>query len=121
MKSIPITQSLFDPEAFHDTLVTAVRKTPGAPLSVRGAVVEILKSVLERAHELAEQQLIAEGDGTRCAEALSLAEDEIIRGLDAGACGIHSFHGLLVQVGGTVPRGVTPRLQANSSKFVRGV
>ena len=81
MKPNFLPQSLVDPEAFHGTLLAAVRTTAGPPLAVRGAIVEILKETLERAHALAEQQLIADGDGTRCAEALSRAEDDIIRGL----------------------------------------
>jgi [protein-PII] uridylyltransferase len=43
--------------------------------------VKVLKSALEQSHALAEAQLISDGDGTHCAESLSLSEDELIRGL----------------------------------------
>ena len=52
-----------------------------AKADLRPSIVKVLKTALEQAHCLAEMQLIADGDGTRCAEALSLAEDEIIRSL----------------------------------------
>ncbi len=81
MRNIHIPHNLIDPPTFYDELIGAVRSTPAGPLAVRAAVVEILKNALEHAHVMAEQQLIASGDGTRCAEALSLAEDEMIRGL----------------------------------------
>jgi [protein-PII] uridylyltransferase len=81
MRNISVPQTLIDPPAFYGALIGAVRSAPAGLLPVRAAVVEILKSTLEQAHVVAEQQLIANGDGTRCAEALSLVEDEIIRGL----------------------------------------
>jgi [protein-PII] uridylyltransferase len=81
MRNIPVPQTLIDPRTLYDALVEAARSAPGGLLPVRAAVVEILKNTLEHAHVMAEQQLIANGDGTRCAEALSLVEDEMIRGL----------------------------------------
>ena len=65
----------------RNRLVTALGEHGKAPASLRPAIVKILKSELERVHAEAERQLINNGDGTRCAETLSLAEDELIRGL----------------------------------------
>jgi [protein-PII] uridylyltransferase len=81
MKSILVPQKLIDPPTFYDALLTAAREAPSGSMAARTAVVEIIREVLERAHDLAEKHLIIHGDGTRCAEALSRTEDEIIRGL----------------------------------------
>lgn len=51
------------------------------PAVLRPAIVAHLKTVLERAREEAERRLLADGHGTRCAEALSAVEDEIIHAL----------------------------------------
>ncbi len=45
-----------------------------------------LRARLEDTHTRAEAQLILDGEGTRCAESLSLAEDELIKGLFDLAC-----------------------------------
>ena len=82
MKTTIVPKRLVDPAAFYAELLAAVKKAPaGGPIALRAPVVTVLKAALEQSHALAEQQLIADGDGTRCAESLSLAEDELIRGL----------------------------------------
>lgn len=81
MRNKDVPQKLIDPAVFYEELLAAARRAPAGPRPDRGAVVKILKGTLERIHVIAEQQLIANGDGTRCAESLSLAEDEMIRAL----------------------------------------
>ena len=61
MRNIPVPQILIDPQAFYDELIRAVRSTPAGLLPARGAVVVILKTTLELAHVVAEQQVIANG------------------------------------------------------------
>lgn len=80
MKTHRVQQSLIEAEALAQALA-ATLGSQMASADLRPSVVKILKAALEKSHELAEQQLIADGDGTRCAELLSLAEDEIIRSL----------------------------------------
>lgn len=81
MRNISSPTMLLDPAALESGLLASVRNASAGAATVRGPVVEILRKALEHAHMLAERQLIADGDGTRCAEALSVAEDELIRGL----------------------------------------
>jgi len=66
-------------DELRDQLAAAVVENGTAATNLRPNIVKVLKGALERSHSLAEKQLIADGNGTRCAEALSLAEDEIIR------------------------------------------
>jgi len=72
---------LVEPDALLRELTLAARGSGAANGDLRPAVVKIIKSALEQAHALAEAQLLADGDGTGCAEALSTAEDEIIGSL----------------------------------------
>jgi [protein-PII] uridylyltransferase len=58
------------------------------PSELRTAIVTTLKRTLEQVHAEAEQRLLADGNGTRCAESLSLAEDEVIKGLFDLACSV---------------------------------
>lgn len=81
MKTTSTPLKLVDPADFRSRLRAAAKDNPSGPLAVRPSIVTILKDVLQRAHALAEEGLISGGDGTLCAESLSLAEDEIIRGL----------------------------------------
>jgi len=67
------------PDLLRTELSATVEDSGTAKANLRPAVVKILKTALDEAHAMAERQLIADGDGTRCAESLSLAEDEIIR------------------------------------------
>jgi len=71
----------FDAALFRRALEDTAREQRDAKASLRPAVVKLVKTALGEAHAAAEAQLLADGDGTRCAEALSLAEDEIIRAL----------------------------------------
>jgi [protein-PII] uridylyltransferase len=75
------TARLFDAALFRRALQDTAREQRDAKASLRPAVVKLVKSALEEAHAAAEAQLVGDGDGTGCAEALSLAEDEIIRAL----------------------------------------
>jgi [protein-PII] uridylyltransferase len=81
MKANLVSQKLVDPAALYGEISAAAKGSPAGSTAVRAAVVTVLKAAIEQAHTLSEQQLIADGDGTRCAEALSVAEDEIIRAL----------------------------------------
>jgi [protein-PII] uridylyltransferase len=72
---------LVKPEQLRAELSATVNNIGTAKANLRPAIVKVLKTALEQAHALAESQLIADGDGTRCAESLSVAEDEIIRSL----------------------------------------
>ncbi len=72
---------LISPEKLRSELTAAAAQAGTAKAELRPAIVKILKTALEQSHTLAEQQLVANGEGTRCAESLSLAEDEIIRSL----------------------------------------
>ena len=80
MKANLISQKLVDPAALYGE-ISAAKGAPAGSAAVRAAVATVLKAAIEQAHTLAEQQLVADGDGTRCAEALSIAEDEIIHAL----------------------------------------
>lgn len=66
-------------ETLGQELAAVVSSKGMTKANLRPAIVNRLKAALEQSHLLAEKQLLADGDGTRCAEALSLAEDEIIR------------------------------------------
>ena len=67
--------------SLHDRLVDVTRSIDPASTSFRPAIVTQLKTQLELARTKAESRLIADGDGTSCAEDLSTAEDAIIRAL----------------------------------------
>ena len=67
------------PDELRAELAIAVAESGAAKTGLRPNIVKVLKVALDRSHARAERQLLADGDGTRCAEALSLAEDEIIR------------------------------------------
>ena len=67
------------PDQLRAELANAVVEGGAAKNGLRPNIVKVLKVALERSHARAERQLLADGNGTRCAEALSLAEDEIIR------------------------------------------
>ncbi|MEJ1938512.1 hypothetical protein WDZ92_50605, partial [Nostoc sp. NIES-2111] len=81
MKTALSPKRLLKPEQLRAELAATVKDTGLAKANLRPAVVKVLKAALDEAHAMAERQLIADGDGTRCAESLSLAEDEIIRSL----------------------------------------
>lgn len=81
MTAASIAAALVDRATLRNALQSAAADRHGDASNIRPAVVKILKSVLEEAHAGAERRLIEDGNGTRCAESLSLAEDEIIHGL----------------------------------------
>ena len=66
----------FDPVAARDELARLAPENGGAG---RGAVVEYCKALMKDAREAAEKQLMADGNGRRCAEGLSLFQDELVR------------------------------------------
>ncbi|MFN4140661.1 [protein-PII] uridylyltransferase [Aestuariivirga sp.] len=81
MKQPLSAPSSIDREGLREQLAAARTRSGLEQSTLRPAVVAVLKACLEQAHARAERQLIADGDGTRCAEFLSRAEDEIIRSL----------------------------------------
>jgi [protein-PII] uridylyltransferase len=81
MKTKSDTAPLIDIPAFKQRLHGIAGEMDKASPQFRPAVVAQLRQCLEHAHEEAERRLIADGEGTRCAERLSQAEDELIREL----------------------------------------
>jgi [protein-PII] uridylyltransferase len=71
--------------AIHDALrphlLDAALASHRNPTTLRPLVVKILKDALQQAHAMAEKQLLADGNGTACAQFLSTAEDAIIQEL----------------------------------------
>ncbi len=72
---------LIDAPALRQILDSLADRHGKAPAKLRPAIVEVLKEVLTTARAEAERRLVADGEGTRCAENLSFAEDEIVRAL----------------------------------------
>ena len=68
-----------------DTILAEARAAIGqnAPMSAqaRSAVLGVMRKALQDARHSAEADLMAHGRGTRCAQNLSNAEDEIIRAI----------------------------------------
>ena len=86
MKTDSISPLPIDSTAFRARL-HAIASAPGiGTAQLRPAIVAELKTCLEHAHAMAERRLIADGEGTGCAESLALVEDELIRGLFDLAC-----------------------------------
>ena len=81
MKTVLAPKHFLKPEQLRKQFADAVAESGTEKTSLRPGIVKVLKTALEQSHTLAEKQLIADGDGTHCAESLSLSEDEIIRGL----------------------------------------
>ena len=106
MKLADGPQQQSDMASLHQRLLAAAGGQGTPPDGVRTSVVKVLKETLEQAHDKAEQQLISDGEGTHCAESLSAAEDEIIRGLfDLASGTLFPAHGpeepiAVVAVGG---------------------
>ncbi len=72
---------IFDRSAYRARLVEIVAEKGVSTAAFRPTIVAELKYRLETAHRVAEERLLADGDGTQCAELLSAAEDELIKGL----------------------------------------
>lgn len=81
MRPSLIPKRFVKPEQLREELAATVGEAGAGIANLRPKVVKILKAALEQSHVLAEAQLISDGDGTRCAESLSLSEDEIIHAL----------------------------------------
>jgi len=82
VKAALAPKRLLDPGPLRNDLAAAARAHGSAgKAELRPAIVKVLRAALESSHAAAEEQLLANGDGTRCAESLSVAEDEIIRSL----------------------------------------
>lgn len=81
MKADTAPKHFVKPEQLRNEIIVAADGGGPADADLRPNIVKVLKAALEQAHAQAEKQLLADGDGTRCAESLSLSEDEIIRGL----------------------------------------
>lgn len=77
----PTSLRLMEAGALKEEMRAALVAHPNNAGALRLAIVTILKRALEQAHVNAERQLLADGNGTHCAESLSLAEDELIRSL----------------------------------------
>ena len=86
MTRIPDQKLLLDTGAFWEELDRAVAKHGAEAVSLRPAIVAILKEHLERARQEAERRLLADGDGTQCAKNLSYTEDQLIHCLFDLAC-----------------------------------
>ena len=79
MTKIADPNLLVDSKALHRRLTAIVRKEGAASKDLRPAIVVQLKAALETARLEAERRLVADGDGTRCAQNLSYVQDELIR------------------------------------------
>ena len=77
---------LIDATEFQARLQCIAQEHAGNATPLRQAIVTELKRRLEHLHAGAEAMLIRDGEGTTCAEALSLAEDALIRELFDLAC-----------------------------------
>jgi len=69
----------FDPAAARETLTALWKNYAGRDSELRAQALALFVSLLEEARDQAERQLQADGDGRRCAEGLSLFQDELIR------------------------------------------
>lgn len=72
---------LIDMPALRKCLAALALEHGLEPAELRPAIVARLKAVLNDSRSEAERRLLADGRGTRCAETLSIAEDEIIHAL----------------------------------------
>ena len=70
---------IFDAEAAVRKLDALAAEHNGHERELRGAVAQYLKGELARGHEKAEQMLLRDRHGRRCAERLCVMQDEIIR------------------------------------------
>ena len=86
MKHAAPPPQLIEPGEFQSRLRAIATDHAGNITAMRQSIVAELKLRLDHAHARAEQRLIIDGEGTICAETLSLAEDGLIRGLFELAC-----------------------------------
>jgi [protein-PII] uridylyltransferase len=77
-QTLLIPAPYFDPAVLREQL-TSLRKEHSSRESVmRARTLALLKQVMEQAREVAQRQLEADGNGRKCAEGLSLFQDEFI-------------------------------------------
>jgi [protein-PII] uridylyltransferase len=69
----------FDPAALREALAGIWRENRENPAALRRALLDRLKALLANARNSAREGLEADGDGRRCARALSAFQDELIR------------------------------------------
>jgi [protein-PII] uridylyltransferase len=69
----------FDPAALREVLTGIWREHRENPAAMRRALLDRLKALLANARNSACEGLEADGDGRRCARALSAFQDELIR------------------------------------------
>jgi [protein-PII] uridylyltransferase len=74
-----LTPPFFDPLDMRARLTALWRRHEGDSSALRGELIAVLKQLVRDAREAARNALEADGDGRRCAEALSLFQDELIR------------------------------------------
>ncbi len=86
MTKISEPARLIDTETLRGKFAAITHSMGIASPRLRPAVVIELRNALDSARAEAERRLIADGDGTGCAENLSFVEDEMIRGLFELAC-----------------------------------
>lgn len=71
----------FDPEALRAQLTATWKELSGNDTKLRAQAIALLAEVVRDSHEAARVQLEADGNGRRCAEGLSIFQDELIRAL----------------------------------------
>jgi len=72
-------------EAIIATVTAAIGDAPRDGAAARAALLDACRAALRDARILAEEDLLASRRGTRCAQALSAAQDEVIRAIHAWA------------------------------------
>ena len=73
-----------DPAPYFDPLIarrdlTRIASEAGSVAEGRPAVIDYCKGLMREARAMAEKQLACDGNGRRCAEGLSLFQDELVR------------------------------------------
>ncbi len=74
-----IVAPFFDARALRQELTSLYRANSGNDTRIRSEVLERLKQLVNEARDEAERQLVANGDGRKCASGLALFQDELIR------------------------------------------
>lgn len=69
----------FDPPAARDALSRLWREHGGESAALRAALLAYLKNILQQGRDAARSALEADGKGCKCAQALSVLQDELIR------------------------------------------
>ena len=74
-----LSPPFFDPAAARDALSAIWRRHGESSPALREELLGVLKALVREAREAARAQLEADGNGRRCARALSIFQDELIR------------------------------------------